>query len=145
MSIFPFGASISLHSLPQPVKNSKTIYSIATLSVGLIAARLIDSKICLIRGEKALWDVYLTKLYGVLTKVVNQAVARDVERFLSNFFFRFAGQDSEILLKSQSVTSKHNGPGGCRYFALRLYQTGHRYTSQCAALPTSLCRWTSKL
>jgi len=42
---------------------------------------LIQSKIYTIRGQKAILDRDLAELYGVETKVLNQAVKRNMERF----------------------------------------------------------------
>jgi len=70
----------------------------------------IESKIYLIRGLKVLLDSDLAFLYGVDTRVLNQAVRRNLERFPADFMFQL----SEIewsFLKSQFVTSK-TGRGG---------------------------------
>lgn len=42
----------------------------------------------LIRGEKVLLDADLAGLYGVATKVLNQAVKRNAERFPEDFMFQ---------------------------------------------------------
>ncbi|MBP5175763.1 MAG: ORF6N domain-containing protein [Treponema sp.] len=43
---------------------------------------LVESKIFLIRGRQVMVDRDLAELYGVETKVINQAVKRNIERFL---------------------------------------------------------------
>lgn len=48
----------------------------------------IESKIFLIRGQKVMLDSDLAELYGVQTKVLNQAVKRNIERFPSDFTFQ---------------------------------------------------------
>ncbi len=48
----------------------------------------IESKIFLIRGQKVMLDADLAELYGVQTKVLNQAVKRNIERFPSDFTFQ---------------------------------------------------------
>ena len=48
----------------------------------------IESRICLIRGQKVMLDADLAELYGVATKVLNQAVKRNTERFPEDFMFR---------------------------------------------------------
>ena len=45
-----------------------------------------------IRGHKVLLDSDLAELYGVETKVLNQAVTRHKERFPSDFMFRLRRQ-----------------------------------------------------
>ena len=48
----------------------------------------IESRIFLIRGQKVMLDADLAELYGVATKVLNQAVKRNTERFPEDFMFR---------------------------------------------------------
>ena len=48
----------------------------------------IDRSILLIRGEKVILDADLADLYGVETKVLNQAVKRNIDRFPKDFMFR---------------------------------------------------------
>ena len=55
-------------------------------------------------------DSYLAKLYGVETKVLNQAVKINVKRFPSDFMFQLTSEEFHFL-KSQFVTSK-TGSGG---------------------------------
>ncbi|RZB32986.1 MAG: hypothetical protein SRB2_04199 [Desulfobacteraceae bacterium Eth-SRB2] len=49
---------------------------------GLIPIKLIASKIYLIRSIKVMLDRDLAELYGVETKVLKQAVRRNIDRFL---------------------------------------------------------------
>jgi len=72
---------------------------------------IIESKILLIRGQKVMLDRDLAVLYGVETKVLNQAVRRNIKRFPEDFMFRLAKEEFEIL-RSQFVTSSW---GGQRY------------------------------
>ncbi len=55
-------------------------------------------------------DSDLAKLYGVETKVLNQAVKRNIKRFPEDFLFRLTKDEFEVL-KSQFVTS-NEGRGG---------------------------------
>lgn len=48
----------------------------------------IERRILLIRGQKAMLDTDLAALYGVPTKVLNQAVKRNRHRFPADFMFR---------------------------------------------------------
>ena len=68
----------------------------------------IESLIYEIRGQKVMLDRDLAKLYGVETKVLNQAVKRNLKRFPEDFMFRLTQQEYEIL-KSQFVTSSWGG------------------------------------
>ena len=49
----------------------------------------IQSLIYEIRGYKVMVDRDLAKLYGVETKVLNQAVKRNIKRFPEDFMFQF--------------------------------------------------------
>ncbi len=53
----------------------------------LILQVTIERKIYLIRGKKVMLDRDLAELYGVLTKVLNQTVKRNLERFPEDFMF----------------------------------------------------------
>ncbi len=57
-------------------------------------------------------DVDLAELYNVETKVLNQAVKRNIERFPEDFMFQLSGEEFDFL-RSQSVTSSQWG--GRRY------------------------------
>ena len=69
----------------------------------LIAVELIATKIFEIRGKKVMLDKDLAKLYGVETKVLNQSVKRNKDRFPDDFMFSLARE--EIIRMSQIVTS----------------------------------------
>ena len=64
--------------------------------------RIVD-KIFLIRGKKVMLDSDLAQLYGVETKVLNQAVKRNNERFPEDFMFRLTS-DEAVSLRSKIVT-----------------------------------------
>lgn len=67
-------------------------------------------------GEKVMLDEHLAALYGVETKVLLQAVKRNLERFPDDFMFQLDAAEWETL-RSQIVTSneKPAGRGGRRY------------------------------
>ncbi len=50
--------------------------------------QIIQNKIYTIRGLQVMLDVDLAVLYGVETKVLNQAVKRNIERFPNSFRFQ---------------------------------------------------------
>ena len=75
----------------------------------------IESLIHNLRGQKVMLDSDLAMLYGVETRVLNQAVKRNINRFPDDFMFQLAKEEwnslrSQIVtledLKSQNVTSK---------------------------------------
>lgn len=63
----------------------------------------IKSKIYTIRNKQVMLDRGLAFLYGVETKVFNQAVKRNIKRFPSDFMFQINSNENEIL-RSQIVT-----------------------------------------
>ena len=68
----------------------------------------IEPKILTIRGVKVMLDSDLAVLYGVPTGALNQAVKRNIKRFLEEFMFRLTKTEWENL-KSQFVTSSWGG------------------------------------
>jgi len=67
----------------------------------------IEKAIYLIRGEKVMLDRDLSALYSVSTKVFNQAVKRQKERFPPDFMFQLTMDEARALRsRSQSVTLK---------------------------------------
>jgi hypothetical protein len=69
----------------------------------LLPADQIERSIHLIRGQKVMLDRDLAEFYGVETRVLNQAVGRNVERFPEDFMFALIRE--EIMRISQTVTS----------------------------------------
>lgn len=78
----------------------------------LIPTEMIESRIYLFRGQKVMIDRDLAEMYGVTTKVLNQSVNRNLERFPEDFMFK-SSLDEAKRLKSQIVTS-NVGRGGIR-------------------------------
>lgn len=64
----------------------------------------IQNMIYEIRGQRVMLDFDLAALYNVETRVLNQAVKRNIERFPEDFMFQLTKDEFEIL-KSQIVTS----------------------------------------
>ena len=69
----------------------------------LIPLERIEQSILLIRGQKVMLDRDLSLLYGVETRVLNQAVSRNKGRFPEDFMFRLTRE--EIMRISQFVIS----------------------------------------
>jgi hypothetical protein len=78
----------------------------------LIPIARIERSILLIRGHKVMLDRDLAYLYGVTTKVLNQAVKRHKDRFPEDFMFQLTMEEARIWwtevrgggLRSQIVT-----------------------------------------
>lgn len=58
----------------------------------------VESVILVLRGRKVIIDADLARLYGVPTKVLNQAVARNINRFPSDFLFRLTREEKNELV-----------------------------------------------
>ena len=86
----------------------------------LVPIERIASKIYLIRDIKVMLDRDLAELYGVETKVLKQAVRRNIDRFPADFMFEL-GRDEFNNLRSQIVTSSW---GGARYLPMAFTEHG---------------------
>lgn len=80
----------------------------------------IESLIYVVRDEQVRLDSNLAKLYDVETKVLNQAVKRNIQRFPPDFMFQLT---KEECLRSQFVTS-NKGRGGARYLPYAFTENG---------------------
>ena len=69
---------------------------------------IVQNLIYEIRGQKVMLDFDLAKLYQVETKVLNQAVRRNIKRFPEDFMFQLDNKEFANL-KSQIVTSSWGG------------------------------------
>ena len=69
---------------------------------------IVQNLIYEIRGQKVMLDADLAKLYQVETKVLNQAVRRNIKRFPEDFMFQLDNKEFANL-KSQIVTSSWGG------------------------------------
>ena len=68
----------------------------------------VEQKIFYIRGQKVMLSLHLAELYGVPTKVLLQAVKRNLERFPDDFMFQLTWEEVDPL-RSQIVTLKSSG------------------------------------
>ena len=72
----------------------------------LIPVDRIEKVIRLVRGQKVMLDADLSGLYGVETKVLVQAVKRNLDRFPEDFMFQLSREEFDAL-RSQAVTSRY--------------------------------------
>jgi hypothetical protein len=70
----------------------------------------IESKIYQIRGQKVMLDFDLAALYGVPTKVLNQAVKRNIERFPDDFIFSLSRQEISSIAKCDTFENQKLPP-----------------------------------
>jgi len=88
----------------------------------IVPIESIVSKIIFLRGEKVLLDRDLAELYGVETKVLKQAVRRNIKRFPSDFMFELSKEEFEDW-RSQFVTS-NSDKMGLRYKPMSFTEQG---------------------
>jgi hypothetical protein len=87
-----------------------------------IPKEIILSKIYEIRGQKVMLDSDLAELYEVETKVLKQAVRRNIDIFPAHFMFELT-KEEDGSLRSQIVTS-NGGRGGTRYLPMVFTEHG---------------------
>lgn len=101
--------------------------------MGLPVERILKA-ILVLRGERVILDVDLAVLFGVETKVLLQAVRRNIERFPEDFMFQLDELEWSVL-RSQIVTSKPGqDPRGGRRSA------PYAFTEQGVAMLSSVLR-----
>ena len=88
---------------------------------------VIKNKIYEIRGQRVMLDRDLAQLYGVETKVLNQAVRRNLERFPEDFMFELTKYEAnllEISSRSQIVTLNKGRGSNYKYAPLVFTEQG---------------------
>ena len=74
----------------------------------LIPTEQIMNKIFLIRDEKVMLDVHLAEIYGVETRVLKQAVRRNMELFPDDFMFILTDNEIAIMVSQNVIPSKQH-------------------------------------
>ncbi|MDE1191199.1 MAG: ORF6N domain-containing protein [Arachidicoccus sp.] len=72
----------------------------------LVAEQKILNKIYVVRGEKIMLDRDLAELYGVETRVLKQAVKRNIERFPKDFMFEMTSKEIDGMVSQNVIPSK---------------------------------------
>jgi len=88
----------------------------------LLPVQNIREKIFMIRGFKVMLDRDLAELYGVETRVLNQAVRRNIKRFPEDFMFQLTLKE-ESLLRSQIVILEGKGKHS-KYLSMAFTEQG---------------------
>ena len=99
------------------------------MSDTVIPVERIERAIYLIRGQKVMLDRDLAVLYGVETRVLNQAVARNIRRFPADFMFELTRE--EIMNISQIVISSSD---------LKFSKSVRAFTEQGVAMLSTVLR-----
>lgn len=82
--------------------------------------QVIQNKIFEVRGLRVMIDFHLAELYQVETRVLKQAVRRNIERFPSDFMFELTNKEAIQLINigvSQSVIPSGYNIGASKIFA----------------------------
>jgi len=98
----------------------------------VIPVERIEKAILLIRRQKVMLDADLAALYGVETRVLVQAVKRNLERFPEDFMFQLSKEEADFL-RSQIVTLKRGRGQHSKYLP-------YVFTEQGVAMLSSVLR-----
>jgi len=98
----------------------------------LIPVERIEKTILLIRRQRVMLDADLATLYGVETRVLIQAVKRNLERFPKDFMFQLSKEEADFL-RSQIVTLKRGRGQHSKYLP-------YVFTEQGVAMLSSVLR-----
>jgi len=98
----------------------------------LVPVEKIEKAILLIRGQKVMLDADLAALYGVETRVLVQAVKRNIERFPDDFMLQLNKEEVDSL-RSQIVTLKKGRGQHSKYLP-------YAFTEQGVAMLSSVLR-----
>ena len=105
------------------------VAKVLTAKQALVEYEIVVSKIVVLRGQRVMFAPDLAELYGVETRVLMQAVKRNLVRFPLDFMFQLTDQELTIL-RSQFVISSW---GGTRYMP-------YAFTEQGVAMLSSVLR-----
>jgi hypothetical protein len=98
---------------------------------------VVQKKICEIRGQKVMLDYDLAALYEVETKVLKQAVKRNIDRFPSDFMFELTKEEHQSL-RSHIVTLEIGRGKHSKYFSYAFTEQGVAMLSGVLKSPKAL-------
>jgi hypothetical protein len=116
----------------------------------LILQERISKAIHLVRNQKTMMDSDLAEMYGVETKVLNQAVKRNLDRFPEDFMFQLSAEEWEELklttekqneqdaLRSQNVTLEDGRGRHRKYLPYVFTEQGVAMLSSVLNSPTAI-------
>ena len=82
-----------------------------------IQPSVIQHKIYEMRGQKVMLDFDLAEMYEVETRVLNQSVKRNIERFPEDFMFQLTEFEWQIMSSQIVMTSKSKRPNSALPYA----------------------------
>lgn len=89
----------------------KDVTAIAKPEFSLIDENMLKSRIYTIRGLKVMLDADLAEIYGYSTKVFNQQVKNNIEKFDEDFRFQLNSEEIEELSRSKFLTLNKGSRG----------------------------------
>lgn len=100
----------------------KDVTAIAKPEFSLIDENMLKSRIYTIRGLKVMLDADLAEIYGYSTKVFNQQVKNNIEKFDEDFRFQLNSEEIEELSRCKICTlnmeSENNEPSRSKFLTL---------------------------
>lgn len=72
----------------------------------IVPDEIVEERILLVRGQKVMLDRDLAELYGVETRVLNQAVKRNKDRFPEDFMFQLTPNEADLLVSHFVIPHK---------------------------------------
>lgn len=90
----------------------------------LIPTERIAALILVIRNEKVMLDFHLAQLYGIETRVLKQAVKRNIVWFPSDFMFELNENEINNLVSQNVIPSK-------KQLRFKSLQNRYTYVQQC--------------
>ena len=92
----------------------------------------IDSMIHTIRGVRVMLDRDLAQIYGVATRVFNQAVKRNKARFPEDFMFQLTRKENDSVLRSRSQNVTLKRGQNIKYLPYALPNTARSWPLTCS-------------
>lgn len=98
------------------IRKFRTVAETGNMNTDIIKQSDIENRIYTIRGIQVMLDSDLAEMYDVETKVFNQAVKRNIERFPDSFRFQLTQEEFDLLrsqivtLEKQQSATGHNQP-----------------------------------
>lgn len=100
----------------------KDVTAIAKPEFSLIDENMLKSRIYTIRGFKVILDADLAEIYGYSTKVFNQQVKNNIEKFDEDFRFQLNSEEIEELSRCKictlNIESENNEPSRSKFLTL---------------------------
>lgn len=128
----------SPHAIPYHIE--LIIFAVQTIQL-MEQIQVIQSKIHEIRGQKVMLDFDLAEIYQVETRVLNQAVKRNIERFPKDFMYQLTLDEWDSISSQFVMTSRMKRPKS----ALPLVFTEHGVVMLSSVLRSDIAIQTSVL